>query len=90
VAGIVDVAWNAAIGEDLRYPQVEGPRPLPLRLVNRYTARVLRAVGRDDRVAAAFYRTLHGLAPPTALLAPGVLLRALRKGGSTGNTAGRS
>jgi flavin-dependent dehydrogenase len=82
-AKIVDLAWNAAIGEDLRYPQVEGPRPWPLRLINRYTARVLRAAGVDDRVATAFYRTLHCLAPPTALLAPGVVLRALRKGGST-------
>jgi 2-polyprenyl-6-methoxyphenol hydroxylase-like FAD-dependent oxidoreductase len=79
-ARIVDVAWAQATGEDLRYPQVQGARPLALRLVNRYVARVHRASGSDDAAVAAFHRVLHVLAPPTVLFAPRVLLAALRKG----------
>jgi hypothetical protein len=30
-----NVAWQLAIGADLSLPEVEGPRPLPVRIANK-------------------------------------------------------
>ena len=37
---IVDIPWEIAIGSDLRFPEVEGPRTAKVRLVNAYLARL--------------------------------------------------
>ncbi len=79
-AKIVDVPWSLAAGEDLRYPQVEGPRLPSQRLINRYTARVHRATAVDEVVMTAFLKVMHFLAPPASLFAPRILWRAWRAG----------
>ena len=37
----VDMAWQLTVGADLALPQVKGPRPLPVRVINAYVDRVL-------------------------------------------------
>ena len=42
-AKTVSVAWQLAVGGDLALPEVEGPRPLAVRLTSRYVDRVQAA-----------------------------------------------
>lgn len=71
--------WMLSTGEDLRYPEVEAPRPFYNDGMQWFTARMHRASLRDPVVAQAFYRVMHMLAPPTSL-AP-VAWRILLRGG---------
>lgn len=80
-AKAIDIPWQLAVGADLALPQVQGPLPLPLRIVNAYVARLQRAAVHDAEVAAAFGRVMHLLAAPGSLFAPGILWRVWRRGG---------
>ena len=81
VAEVVDTAWAMSTGSDLRYPGVEGPRSLRSRIIGAYSARAQVAAHRDPVVARTFMRTANLTIPPTALLAPAVVTRVLRRGG---------
>lgn len=76
-ARIIDTPWTIAVGEDLRYPQVQAPRPPSVRLTNWYVAQVLRASHRDPLVCNAFHRVANLLQPPSSLFKPEVVLRVL-------------
>ena len=75
VAHVIDVPWQLAVGGDLALPQVPGPRPFPVKLINAYVARVQRVAVDDAVVAGAFVKVMHMLAPPPSLFAPAVLWR---------------
>ena len=75
VAPVIDVAWLFAAGSDLRFPEVEGARPLRQRVLQAHLGRV-RSVGRrDEPVAVAYRRVLHLVEPVGTLVAPGVVGR---------------
>jgi hypothetical protein len=78
---VVDIPWQLAVGGDLASDSVPGHRPLPVRIVNAYVARILRAAPRDAVVSAAFQSVVHMVKQPTSLFAPQVLWRVLLKGG---------
>ena len=67
-----------AVGGDLALPEVEGDRPLTLRLTNAYVERLLRVAEHDPVVAAAFNDVADLLAPPQSIMRPRVLWRVLR------------
>jgi 2-polyprenyl-6-methoxyphenol hydroxylase-like FAD-dependent oxidoreductase len=71
----VDNPWTIAVGEDLRYPEVPGPRPLPVRVLHRYLAAVHRATMTDAVVCRAFHRVSNMLAAPPSLMRPEILAR---------------
>lgn len=75
-----DGPWAMATGEDLRYPEVDGERPLGYGLMKWYTGRVHRAAARDTALALRFLRVMHMLDSPTSLLAPAMALRVLAGG----------
>jgi 2-polyprenyl-6-methoxyphenol hydroxylase-like FAD-dependent oxidoreductase len=77
-ARIVDVPWGIAAGGDLRLPGVPGPRPLHVRVINAYVARVQAAAAVDAAVGLAFLRVANTLDQPEALLRPSVAARVLR------------
>jgi 2-polyprenyl-6-methoxyphenol hydroxylase-like FAD-dependent oxidoreductase len=52
----INMAWQLTVGSDLALPQVQGPRPLPVRIINAYVNRVLTAAERDPVVAEQFLR----------------------------------
>jgi 2-polyprenyl-6-methoxyphenol hydroxylase-like FAD-dependent oxidoreductase len=77
-ARLTDVPWDLASGADFAYPETEGRRPLAGRLLRPYMRRVVLA----SHVSPEVHRTLlgvqHLLAPPSVLLRPGTVRRALR------------
>ncbi|MBO0846186.1 MAG: hypothetical protein J2P22_12315, partial [Nocardioides sp.] len=76
-SGPVGRAWQLAVGSDMAMPDVEGHRPLGMRLSSRYVDRVLTAAERDPEVARRFLRVAGLMDPPSALLAPPVVGRVL-------------
>jgi 2-polyprenyl-6-methoxyphenol hydroxylase-like FAD-dependent oxidoreductase len=77
-AKIIDVPWDIAGGGDLRLPDVPGPRPMKVRIVNAYVARVQAAATVDPVVGLAFLRVANTVDQPQALLRPSVALRVFR------------
>jgi 2-polyprenyl-6-methoxyphenol hydroxylase-like FAD-dependent oxidoreductase len=79
-ARIVAPVWQLNAGGDLALPEIEGHRPLSLRLINRYVARLQGIAEHDPVVASAFLRVAGLLAPPTAMMSPRVLVKAITGG----------
>jgi 2-polyprenyl-6-methoxyphenol hydroxylase-like FAD-dependent oxidoreductase len=71
----IGVAWRFAVGGDLALPEVEGPRPLSLRLANRYVDRLQTAAESDLFVAEQFTKVVAFVDPPTRLLQPTMMIR---------------
>ncbi|WP_212822644.1 FAD-dependent monooxygenase [Catellatospora sp. TT07R-123] len=91
-ARLIDGPWAIAVGTDLRFPGVDGPRSAKVRFVNAYVHRLHAAATADPALGAAFLRVLNLVDPPTALLRPGTVLRVLRgwrRGGQRARSAGR-
>ena len=73
----VDMAWQLTLGADLALPEVKGPRPLPVRVINAYVNRVQTAAERDPAVAEQFLRVAALQDPATRLFRPHNALRVL-------------
>jgi len=74
-------AWDMATGEDLKFTTTVGGRRTPgIRLGQWYGDRVLRAATRHPEVAQAFLAVVGLVEPPTSLLRPAVVRRALFAG----------
>lgn len=76
-AQVIDIPWQLAVGGDLSIDAVPGPRPLPVRIVNAYVARIYRVAPHDPVVSLAFQRVVHMLDQPASLFAPRILWRVL-------------
>jgi 2-polyprenyl-6-methoxyphenol hydroxylase-like FAD-dependent oxidoreductase len=77
-ARVIDVPWDTAVGADLQFDHVRGTRPVKVRLVNRYLARLHIAAENDPVLSLAFLRVLNLLDRPERLLAPANAVRVLR------------
>jgi 2-polyprenyl-6-methoxyphenol hydroxylase-like FAD-dependent oxidoreductase len=73
----VGMAWGLTVGGELSLPQVEGPRPLPVRVLNAYARRVAVAAERDPVVAGRFLRVASLQDPPPRLFRPSTARRVL-------------
>jgi hypothetical protein len=71
----IGVAWQLAVGGDLSLPEVEGPRPLSVRLTNRYVDRVQAAAETDTLIAEHFLKVAGFSKPPASLMHPAVMMR---------------
>lgn len=76
-AKTIDTPWQIAVGNDLRFPEVEGERTAAVRFINWYLSKVHVAARRDPAVARAFSEVAGLLAPPPSLMRPGIILRVL-------------
>jgi 2-polyprenyl-6-methoxyphenol hydroxylase-like FAD-dependent oxidoreductase len=76
----IGVAWQLAVGGDLCLPEVEGPRPLSVRLTNKYVDRVQSAAEIDTVVASNFLKVAGFSKPPAVLMQPSVMLRVAATG----------
>jgi 2-polyprenyl-6-methoxyphenol hydroxylase-like FAD-dependent oxidoreductase len=75
---VVGQAWDMAVGGDLALPEVEGHRPVVVRMTNTYVDRLLRVAEYDPIVASAFSDVGDLLAPPQEIMRPRILWRVLR------------
>jgi 2-polyprenyl-6-methoxyphenol hydroxylase-like FAD-dependent oxidoreductase len=73
----VGVAWQMTVGADLSLPQVQGPRPLPVRVVNAYAKRVQIAAEHDSVVAERMLRVASLQDRPPRLFRPSTVRRVL-------------
>jgi 2-polyprenyl-6-methoxyphenol hydroxylase-like FAD-dependent oxidoreductase len=78
VRRIIDVPWDITVGNDLRFPDVPGPRTLRLRILNAYLARLHRASTVDTVVGETFLKVANFLIPPQSLISPRLLWRVWR------------
>lgn len=74
---IIDIPWLIATGEDLRFPQVEGKRPMGFRLMSRYFERVHAVASEDPVVCDKFFHVLNLFTPPVSLMSPRIAWRVL-------------
>jgi 2-polyprenyl-6-methoxyphenol hydroxylase-like FAD-dependent oxidoreductase len=74
----IGVAWQFGAGGDLNLPEVEGHRPLSVRLINKYVERLQSVAETDVEVAEQFSRVVGLLDPPSRLMRPKMLLRTAR------------
>lgn len=82
-AAVIDGPWDVAVGGDLRFPGVRGPRTAKVRAVNAYLRRLHVAAERDPEVGRAFLRVVNMVDRPERLLSPSVGRRVLRAGRSS-------
>ncbi len=74
----IEVAWRFATGADLSQPEVEGHRPLSVRVANRCVERLLAACEVDVTLAEQLIRVTGFIDPPTRLLRPRIIHRVAR------------
>lgn len=74
----IDTPWDIAVGNDLRHPQVQGPRPAKVRFINWYIGKLHMAARYDADLSDAFLQVANLEAPPTQLLHPAVVMRVIR------------
>ena len=77
-AKTVDIPWGITVGNDLRHPQVESPRPPMRRFINWYIGKLHRAATRDSALATAFLKVANLTMPPLSLLNPTIAWRVWR------------
>lgn len=75
---IVDIAWGMAVGGDVAFEGVTGPRPAGTSLVNWYIGHVHRAASTDRQVCRVFFDVANLLAPPSSLFRPAVVARVAK------------
>jgi 2-polyprenyl-6-methoxyphenol hydroxylase-like FAD-dependent oxidoreductase len=73
----VDGPWQMAESEDLRFPQVAGPRSWRLKAQHVYGALVAEASAVDATVMRNLLGVIHLIDPPERLLAPAFRARVL-------------
>jgi 2-polyprenyl-6-methoxyphenol hydroxylase-like FAD-dependent oxidoreductase len=73
----IDVPWDIAVGNDLRHPQVQGPRSPKVRFINWYIGRLHIAARRDAVLANAFLKVANLTMAPAGLLHPSVVTRVI-------------
>jgi 2-polyprenyl-6-methoxyphenol hydroxylase-like FAD-dependent oxidoreductase len=76
----IDAPWMTVLGEDFRYPQAEGKRPIWAKPMGWYTSRVYRLAREDEHVSRRFLEVMHLMEKPTVLFEPYVLRRVLTLG----------
>jgi 2-polyprenyl-6-methoxyphenol hydroxylase-like FAD-dependent oxidoreductase len=76
-AGIIDIAWTIAVGNDLRLSGAPSARRPAARFINWYLGRLQVAARHDSRLALAFMRVGSLYDAPPSLLRPGTALRVL-------------
>src|SRR5262249_46011985 len=84
VTRIIDVPWDITVGNDLRFPQVAGPRTARIKMLHRYMPHLHRAATVDPRVGETFLKVANFLTAPQSLVSPAMLWRVWR-----GRKAGR-
>lgn len=77
-AKVVDNPWLMAVGGDLRYEGVDGPRTAMGNFINWYLGKLHIAARKDPALTFAFHSVSNLLADPPTLLKPNIAYRVAR------------
>lgn len=80
ISGVIEVPWQISAGGDLSFPQVEGPRPPEVQMMNAYMGLLQSAATRDGMVTRTFMRVAGLVDPPSELMSPDTIYRVLKNG----------
>ncbi|HEY3259104.1 MAG TPA: FAD-dependent oxidoreductase [Pseudonocardiaceae bacterium] len=80
ISKVIDVPWDISAGGDLSFPEVDGHRPMKVKMGNAYMARLQAAATRDGHITRTFMRVAGLVDPPQALMRPGMMFRVFRNG----------
>lgn len=75
---IIDQSWNAAVGTDLSFPEVEGPCTPMARFLNWYLSKLHVAAHTDAQVSIAFLKVINMIAPPSSMMHPRIVARIIK------------
>jgi 2-polyprenyl-6-methoxyphenol hydroxylase-like FAD-dependent oxidoreductase len=75
---IIDIPWSTAVGNDLRFPEIEGPRSAMTKFINWYVGKLHHAAHHDAEVSVAFLKVVNLLAPPPSIMHPRIMWRVWR------------
>lgn len=78
VSKILDVPWNIAVGNDLRFPEIEGKRTNKIKLVNWYMSKLHRAAHHDPIVSIAFLKVINLIEQPQSVMRLSILWRVFK------------
>lgn len=81
-AGLLDVAWNAALGADLSRGAVAGECDEDVVVSNAFLAKLRSAATRDAVLARALRRVTGLIDPPESLMTSDIVARAMGPGGT--------
>ena len=73
---MIGAAWTMSTSADLGHAEIEEPRTLAWRLLDRYFGRLLRTGHHDPAVANTYLRVISMVAPMQQILHPHRLARA--------------
>ena len=76
---IIDVSWSAAVGNDLGFAEVTGPRTPLVRFLNWYLSKLHLAAHNDAQVSNAFLKVINMVAPPPSLMQPQIVWRVIKE-----------
>lgn len=74
----IDQSWSAAVGTDLSFPEVEGPRTPMVRFLNWYLSKLHEAAHTDAQVSIAFLKVINMIAPPPSMMHPRIVARIIK------------
>ena len=77
VAEVIGQPWKVSVGEDFRYPETEGEKPIGMDLINSYVAMLHKATQKDPIVHKQFLKVMNLIASPNSLLHPRIVWRVL-------------
>lgn len=77
LARVIENPWQISTRGDLDYPEVEGPRPVRVRLYNAYLNRLQYATTKDAEATKALMRVTGLIDPRRALWRPRLVARVL-------------
>lgn len=75
---IIDTSWTAAVGTDLGFSEIDGPRTPMVRFLNWYIGKVHVAAHHDAKVSIAFLKVINMLAAPPTIMHPRILGRVVK------------
>lgn len=75
---IIELAWSAAVGTDLSFPEVEGPRTPMVHFINWYVNKLHIAAHVDDQVSIAFLKVINMILPPPSMMHPRIIWRIVK------------
>lgn len=76
---IIELSWSAAVGNDLGYPEVEGPRTPMVHILNWYIGKLHIAAHKDAQVSIAFLKVINMVALPPSLMYPRIVWRVIKE-----------